>query len=81
MLVYPDITKPFVLETDASGGSSIGAVLSQSQDDGASHPVAYASRSLTRLESNYEIGDTGSGVGTYTFLWLPVSQCILIMQW
>eukprot|EP00731_Ephydatia_muelleri_P039043 Em1067g2a len=48
------MTKPFVLETDASG-SGVGAVLSQSQDDGTFHPVAYASRSLTRPESNYGI--------------------------
>eukprot|EP00731_Ephydatia_muelleri_P029234 Em0020g878a len=44
----------------AANQQEVVAVLSQSQDDGASHPVAYASRSLTRLESNYEIGDTGS---------------------
>eukprot|EP00731_Ephydatia_muelleri_P029828 Em0021g351a len=54
VLAYPDMTKPFVLETDASG-SGVGAVLSQSQDDGTFHPVAYASRSLTRPESNYGI--------------------------
>ncbi|KAL5481633.1 hypothetical protein EMCRGX_G021832 [Ephydatia muelleri] len=54
VLAYPDMTKLFVLETDASG-SGVGAVLSQSQDDGTFHPVAYASRSLTRPESNYGI--------------------------
>ncbi|KAL5481622.1 hypothetical protein EMCRGX_G021819 [Ephydatia muelleri] len=54
VLAYPDMTKPFVLETDASG-SGVGAVLSQSQDDGTFHPVAYASRSLTRPESNYGV--------------------------
>ena len=54
VLAYPDMTKPFVLETDASG-SGVGAVLSQPQDDGTFHPVAYASRSLTRPESNYGI--------------------------
>ena len=42
VLMYPS----FVLETDASG-VGIGAVLSQPQEDGKLHPVAYASRSLT----------------------------------
>ena len=42
-----DMTKPFVLEIDTSD-SGLGAVLSQSQDDGALHPVAYSNRSLTR---------------------------------
>ena len=54
VLAYPDMTKPFVLETDASD-SGVDAVLSQPQDDGAFHPVAYASRSLTSAESNYGV--------------------------
>ena len=54
VLAYPSLDKPFVLETDASI-LGLGAVLSQVQDDGQSHPVAYASRSLTALERNYAI--------------------------
>ena len=34
--------KEFVLETDASG-VGLGAVLSQPQEDGKCHPIAYAS--------------------------------------
>ena len=42
VLAFTDFHKPFLLETDASG-DSLGAVLSQRQEDGCYHPVAYAS--------------------------------------
>ena len=42
VLSFPDFKKPFLLETDASG-KGLGAILSQKQDDGRYHPVAYAS--------------------------------------
>ena len=45
VLVFADFKKPFLLETDASI-EGLGAVLSQWQDDGRYHPVAYASRGL-----------------------------------
>ena len=44
--------KPFLLETDASG-DGLGAVLSQKQEDGRYHPVAYASRGLKGGELRY----------------------------
>ena len=45
VLAFADFKKPFLLETDASI-EGLGAVLSQEQDDGRYHPVAYASHGL-----------------------------------
>ena len=52
MLVFQDFDKPFLLETDASK-ERLGVVLSQKQDDGHYHPVAFGSFSLTPLKKNY----------------------------
>ena len=52
ILSYPDFSKPFSLEKDASA-RGIGAILSQQQLDGRLHPVAYASRALSQQERNY----------------------------
>ena len=58
VLAYPHFgsDKEFILETDASG-LGLGAVLSQQQDDGFIHPIAYASRSLNSHEQNYCISE------------------------
>ena len=45
VLTFADFNKPFLLEMDASI-EGLGAVLSQKQEDGHYHPVAYASRGL-----------------------------------
>ena len=52
VLVFMDFKKPFLLETDASI-EGLGVVLSQKQDDGWYHPIAYASRGLKGGESRY----------------------------
>ena len=56
VLAYPRFGEgvEFVLETDAST-CGLGAVLSQRQEDGRLHPVAYASRKLQPAEENYPI--------------------------
>jgi hypothetical protein len=51
ILQYPDFDKEFILTTDASN-TGIGAVLSQGTT-GKDLPVAYASRSLNKAETNY----------------------------
>ena len=54
VLAVPDFTpgKGFTLYTDWSK-TAIGAVLTQQDGEGLEHPVAYASRILTRAERNY----------------------------
>ena len=52
ILGYPDYSKRFILDTDASD-TGIGAVLSQLDDDGNEHVVAFASRLLTKPERRY----------------------------
>lgn len=51
MLGYPDYSKPFVLQTDASVGG-LGAVLAQVQET-EERVITYASRGLTPPESRY----------------------------
>ena len=52
VLAFADFKKPFLLETDASM-EGLGVVLSQKEDDGHYHPVAYASRGLKGGELKY----------------------------
>ena len=52
VLGFPDFDKLSLLETDASK-EGLGVVLSQKQDDGCYHPVAFGSRTLTPSKQNY----------------------------
>lgn len=52
VLTYPHFDKIFILHTDASG-EGLGAVLEQKQRVRMLHPVAYASRTLTKRERKY----------------------------
>jgi hypothetical protein len=54
ILVFPDMSKPFILDTDASD-FGIGGVLSQIQDNGQEKVVAYASKALTKAEKQYSV--------------------------
>ena len=53
VLAYPDYKQKFKLYTDASE-SGLGAVLAQIKEDGLERPVAYASRTLSKSERNYD---------------------------
>ena len=53
VLVYPDYKQKFKLYTDASK-SGLGAVLTQIKEDGLERPVTYASRTLSKLEKDYD---------------------------
>ena len=52
VLAFPRFDRDFVLEVDASL-RGLGACLSQRDDEGDLHPVAYASRGLRGSEQNY----------------------------
>ena len=52
ILGYADYKKPFQVNTDASE-KGLGAVLYQKQDDDQFKVLAYASRSLSKTEKNY----------------------------
>ena len=50
----PDFTKTFVLQTDPSD-RGVGAVLSQKDESGEEHPIAYFSRKLLLREEKYSV--------------------------
>ena len=54
MLNAPDFDRQFVLQTDASN-KGVGAVLTQVDDAGDEHPIAYYSRKLLQREERYSV--------------------------
>ena len=52
VLKSPDLSRPFIVQTDASD-RGIGAVLSQISSDGSEHPVSYYSRKVLPREERY----------------------------
>jgi hypothetical protein len=56
VLMMPDMTRAFQIESDASK-FAYGAVLTQTDSNGARHPVAFLSKTFTPTERRYEIYD------------------------
>ncbi len=56
VLLLPDQTQPFQIESDASKYAS-GAILMQTDINGDQHPCAYMSKSFSPTEWNYEVYD------------------------
>ena len=56
VLMMPDQTKPFQIETDASKYAT-GGVLTQLDSNGDRHPISFISKTLSPAERNYEIYD------------------------
>ena len=54
--MHADLSKPFIIEADASDFALV-SILSQISDDGKLHPVAFHSRKFEAAEINYEIHD------------------------
>ena len=54
VLKVADPAKCYILQTDVSE-QGLGAVLSQMEDKGEEHPVAFASRKLLPREKNYSV--------------------------
>ena len=52
ILVYPDLSRKFIVITDASK-VSIGSVLTQLDDQGQERVICYSSRGLTEVERRY----------------------------
>jgi len=56
ILAHFDATRPVIIKTDGSD-FAIGAILSQRDDRGRLHPVAFHSQKFQPVEINYEIHD------------------------
>ena len=56
VLMMPDQTKPFQIETDASKYAT-GAVLTQLDSNSDRHPISFISKTFSPTERNYEIYD------------------------
>ena len=62
VLTYPEFNKSFVVETDASE-YSVGAVLSQKDENGKLHPIQFSSRTMNQDERKYSVCETEAFAG------------------
>ena len=77
VLVSPDYTKTFILQTDASD-NGVGVVLSKLNDQGEDKPIAYYSRKLLPRQRNYSTVERvlGNKAGSRGFPPVPHRACI-----
>ena len=75
VLAFPNFNADFMLETDASG-FGLGVVLSQKQPNGQIRPLAYASCTLQKHETNYGISELEALAGYKTFQSLFIWSCL-----
>lgn len=54
ILVPPDFSRPYILQTDASR-VSVSAILCQRHDDGKEHVISFAARKLLPRETKYSV--------------------------
>lgn len=54
ILVKSNWNKPFLVYTDASN-VALGCILSQNDEDGHDHPIAFASQQMVKAERNYSV--------------------------
>ena len=84
VLAFADYTKDFLLETDAPK-EGLGAVLSQKQEDGRFHPVAYGSPGTHHTWKElpfHETGVSGIKMGHYgTFQRIPAVPTLPGENW
>ena len=80
VLKIADPGKPFVLQTDASD-YGLGAVLSQADEEGEEHPVAYASRKLFPQELNYSVIEKECLAFVWAFIAKGLLCRLIIHRW
>ena len=69
ILGFPDMDKPFVLTTDASG-TGLGFILSQKDDENHERVIMYGGRALHKSEKNYTVTEIEALAVVY-----PVHEC------
>jgi hypothetical protein len=52
IILHADLSKPFIVEVDASD-FALGSILLQSADDGKPYPIAFHSHKFEAAEINY----------------------------
>ena len=83
ILVFPNFEREFIVQTNASL-YAVGAVLSQLDNEGNKHHIAYCSRTLLAQERNYTITEKECLAVIYTYkqfqVYLHVYKFTVVMD-